>query len=131
MATDEMRVEFRITGFSCSPRLVSDALNVGATDSWEAGDSVAGSAIKRSGNGWVLRLAATGLSPLEQRVSQILTALPENLAVLKRVTVAWDAQLSCAVYTHGDIPELSLASSQVARLAELGASIDIDVMLVE
>ena len=32
MATDEMRVEFRITGFSCSPRLISDALNVGATD---------------------------------------------------------------------------------------------------
>jgi hypothetical protein len=130
MAKEELRVSFRITGFACSPEEISKVLGIAATETWRSGDAVQRTQMRRHVNGWVLRSDIEDITRMEPHVVSLLGKLPTDLASLSSVCGTWEAELACAVYTREQMPELNLSSKTVARLAQLGAAVDVDVSIV-
>jgi len=130
MAIEEMRVSLRITGFSCSGEAISAALGIDGTETWQSGDPVPKTAMRRVVNGWVLRSPLPEGRELEPHILWLLDRLPHTLNSLVNVTTEYAAEFSCGVYTREEMPVLALSPETVARIAALEAAIDIDVNLV-
>ena len=133
MAIPEIRVSFCLFG-DFDPTAVSVAVGLEPDRTWRAGDArVPHSPLTHTSAGWCIEERPETGWELEPVVSRLLDRLAPFRAEIQAVRerLALRAQLACVVYADDRVPALGLGSQCVARLAELEASLDIDVMLVE
>lgn len=127
-AHTDMQVEFTLHDFSCSPDAVTRLLGVTPTKIWSEGDRMPPSKIKRKSNGWSLRSSATPtIADLEAHVRWLLSHLPHGLDALKQDCGNWYAEISVVVDLRDGAPVLHLPAELLGRLANIGASIDVDM----
>jgi hypothetical protein len=131
MAIPELRVLFCLLGHF-DPDSLSSGIGVSADRTWRAGDlRIPNSIVKHDSAGWCIEAPKQNGWDLEPVVVQLLDRLKPARSEIRAVQqkFALRSQLSCIVYAADQVPSLAFGSDVIARLADLQASIDIDVML--
>jgi len=127
MARPGLRVAIVITGFSCDPDDITRVLGVRPTDVWRRGDTIPPSTRRRVSNGWRLESSLPRDRSLEEHVTTILDRVSPSLHSLQELTTRPEIELACAVYFGNQAPEMYLAPPLLARIAQFGASLDVDL----
>lgn len=125
-------VAFRLDGSEFDPGDVTARLGVEPTHSYRAGDSISGGIGRRRRDAWIIRvgpretLEVDGmLDELRGRLSTASALVNETCAALGLVSAVY-----CAVEPTSRLtPSLQFPREFVVWAADLGAFIDIDVML--
>jgi hypothetical protein len=123
----EIRVSFVVTGFDCNPALITDKLGIVPTKTWQVGDAVERTALRRKHNAWILESPLQDHMDIRPHLAWLIARLPAELNQLSSIANEWQAKLFCAVYTSGERPAFSIGPADVTRLAQLGAGIDVDM----
>ncbi|GGN94243.1 DUF4279 domain-containing protein [Nocardia rhizosphaerihabitans] len=125
----EVSVSLRLTG-AFDPDEVTASLGLTPSDQWRSGQQGAAPKLRRSSDGWVLRLV-TGAGQVGGQIDRAVGQLAQASGQLRGVlsdpeisgclTVAVDAP-------PGRWPEITLSAATLAFLAPTGLSLDIDVI---
>lgn len=127
-----MDVGLRIVGSGSNPEEISTLLGVQPTHTWRPGDRVEQSQVRRETTGWAINSDLKETAELDAHVKHVFTLLPSNLAEIGSERLAgFEVELSCAVYTTGEMPSLNLSPAALALLHRAGASLDIDIIMIE
>jgi hypothetical protein len=116
------------------PLAVEAALRFKPDRTWRTGDArVPNSKLKHESAGWCIELPQQPGWELGPLVSQLLDRLSAVHAEVRAVQLKFGlrSQLTCVVYADDQMPAVGLSSSVVASLADLQASVDIDIMLTD
>jgi hypothetical protein len=126
------RACFRVLGFSCSHDQLSRALGVQPTRTWHQGDLVTNrSTVRRETDGWELASGLPKAATAEEHANSLLDRLGSAADALKQIG-AEASVLSIVMEIHGgDRPPLGLSRENIARLASLGAELDIDLYIFD
>lgn len=125
--TAKLSVSFIIRGFNCEPERVSELLSMKPTRSWRAGEAVPRTAMRRKESAWVLDSPLEDHVDIQPHIQWLLDVLPLSLDSLAALTPGWRCTVFCAVYANSERPAISLEPMHVARIANLGAGLDIDL----
>ena len=123
-------VRLRITSLSRTPEQVTEATGIPCDSSWRIGDKRAKTVIEEKKNGWVLNSALPRSESLETHVERLLERLAPHLDKIRRFSQEDSVELSCVVYA-AEPPALNFSRSVIDRLSRLGASLDIDLYLMD
>lgn len=83
--------------------------------------------MRRKENAWVLDSPLEDPMDIQPHIQWLLDALPPSLNSLAALTPGWHSTVFCAVYVDDERPAINLEPAHVARIANLGAGIDIDL----
>jgi hypothetical protein len=124
----EIKASFGFTDFPMPPQELTKELGIEPTHSWKKGDPGIASKLPMKNNGWEL---SSGLE-LSKDFESHLRALLDKIRPLKEnfinVGKKFPTVLSCIIYIYGeDRPYLGFESTVVKELADLNATIDIDL----
>jgi hypothetical protein len=78
---------------------------------------------------WEVKSRLPPERPLAEHIDDVLSIVGPASAAIASVTPEFEVLLSCVVYAE-TVPELGLSSQQVRTIANLGAAVDIDLILV-
>jgi hypothetical protein len=123
----EIRTRLTVTGFSGDPTHISAVIGVEPTKTWREGDHrSSGTILTFAHNGWSL---SSPVDPLhttpEESVRALLDLLPDVTA-FQRLPDGAEVELSCSFYGLTERPGFWLSTELLARVAAIGASLDID-----
>ena len=128
----EIKVRFIVSDFSFEPEKITELLRLKPSKTWKTGDLVTPRTIhKHKQNGWMLALhAASASDTVATLVDNLLKTLEPSTEALKSLAKEAEFELSIIIYMEGETPELNLPPAQINRLAELNASIDVDLYVL-
>lgn len=128
----KIQVEFQITGSQKLPDEVTELLQLAPTRTWQKNDSIQGTKLKRKQNGWCLSLINDENSiELADYFLPILKVLQSKTKVITQMYKEFNLQceMNCAIYINDETPIINFTNEVIANLAELGAFVDIDIIL--
>jgi hypothetical protein len=128
----EYHIRLIILSSSLNPEQISDQIGKAADETWLLGDQRKDTIILEKENGWMLFSKRKLSAELHEHLDNIRVALNGAECKIKNIseTLGCDVQLSCVVYTKSE-PPLEFEKKDIAWLASMGASLDIDVYLTE
>ena len=128
---NEIKVSVKIHGFNDSPSRISEILGLVPTMSWLKGEVVHPRAINTfKENGWVISVHGDGEDvSIEKLAMELFDVLSESLPSFCDLPRNVCIEFSVVAYVKQDIPELFIPSEIVQKLGEIGAEIDIDLIL--
>lgn len=127
--TPNLRVMFALTGV-VDVATVAAAIDLEPTRTWRIGESVGGTLLRRKENGWVLELKSQA-SDFEELVQALLLLLePHAAAIAQILSRGTEAEIACEALVHDEAPPIALGAVTLRRIAALGASLDVDIILV-
>lgn len=124
---EEVIIQFRVTGFVADPTEVLRDLGVtSVAKKWRVGQPrVPNSLLRHSENGFYL-VADRRITDFGERVNKLLDKVYPLRSRLARLKAG--CELSCVFYLSGSQrPIIHFPKGALSRLAELGASVDVDV----
>jgi hypothetical protein len=126
-----IKISFRVTEIGCAPGDVTAALSLQPTRTWLKGDPVhPRTALIHKDSGWEFaeeRELPEG-SYYSDWVRDFVERIHPYRAALAQACGSYAAMLSCGLTLHGEErPDLFLEAAVVRKLADLGASIDVDI----
>jgi hypothetical protein len=95
---------------------------------WRIGDTRWKSIIVEKNNGWVLNSGLPESSSLEDHINALLERVASGSDRIRSLSEVAEVELSCVVYGE-HMPALNFAPRVVHRIAQLGASLDIDLYI--
>jgi len=125
----EAAVSLKLTG-SFDPGEVTAALGLAPSDQWRAGQRGAAPKLRRSSDGWVLRLG-TAVGQVGEQIDRAVGQLAQTSEQLGHVlsTQGISGCLTVAVDAGEDgWPVVALSAATLAFLASSGLSLDIDIL---
>jgi hypothetical protein len=123
-----VRAMVYVTDFRCSADEISKAIAVQPTRAWAAGDRIGPTKRTHDSNGWELESSLVDEWDPEKHLKALLDRLPADLPQrLRRASPQWCVQFSLVLELHDQTPPFNLAVDTVQRIAELGASVDVDL----
>ena len=104
-----------------------------ATSMWRAGDPVERTALKRNNSGLVFALPYRDTYAMDPVLGELLDMLEPHAQVIAETAARFrlGREISFGVYTTGEMPAAWFAAGTLRRLANLGADLDIDIILIE
>ena len=122
---DKQRTYFGVFNFGADPSVVTDALGLEPTQSWEKGQpGPAGS--RRTHDRWELRVAESG--DFETQIASLLELLEARADAIRAAVMRWDTGIVCVGnYTSDHNPGVHLHADLIRRIADLDLSIDFDL----
>lgn len=129
MADPKIYAYLRILGFECRPDEISAHLGVEPSRSWVKGEIVPPRRRPSDESGWELRSPLDEPYDLEDHALWLLDRLPSRID-LSGLTAWWTVTLSFAVYLRGRTPAGFFENGTLARIAALGAALDIDLYVL-
>jgi len=123
----KVKVRLVVLDFDGPADAITAVLGVPPTTTWRTGERrVPEATILHKQNGWMIRSPADPLTAApEEAVLQLLARIPDPTA-FRRLPPSVEVQLTVTVYGLGDRPFVFLSADTVAKLASMGASLDID-----
>jgi hypothetical protein len=120
---EEAVIEFRVSGYSRPPS--AKVQNLKGFEQWHVGDArVPNSLLKHKTAGFRIR-ASQAKSAFEERVTSLVERLYEFRTEIKKLKA--ECQLACAFYVSGsERPAVFFSQDVLGKLADMGASIDVD-----
>jgi hypothetical protein len=126
----ETLVRLKILSTSLTPEEITKVLGIPCEKSWRIGDSRAHTIIKETTNGWVLGSGLPDLMPLEAQIETFLEYVAQYSDKIRTLSLTSTVELSCVVYGPTP-PPLYLSNSVLSAIAQLGASLDIDLYILK
>ncbi len=128
--TTEIKVRLNVTDFSCRPNEIGRILGLRSSKTWRAGEKIESTIRLHKQNGWRLDSGLTKGS-IEQKVKFLISKIQPKLKAFKRLPPHAAIELSCIIYTRSDHrPAISFPREALKTLSEIGASIDIDLYIL-
>lgn len=121
-------VSLVITSEALDVATIERLVGVQATRSWRLGERIGASVLTRKHHGWVLNSGGSPQASLAQHVETLLTRIGRDGWESVRSSGQCEMELACEVKYIDDAPVLSLPVMLLARVAEVGAGIDIDII---
>lgn len=125
---DETTVRLKITSASRTPEQISEATGLTCDRSWRIGEKRGKTTIVERSNGWVLNSTLPKSASLEAHIEELLGRLLARADKIRALSEHDTVELSCVVYAILP-PALNFDKSVIQRLAQLGASLDVDLYL--
>lgn len=133
MTSDDLEAEnhvaLKIRSELLSPSDMEDLIGLKADKSWKTGDFRGKSKIQEKMNGLLIGSRLGKSEDLENHILDLLSRITGHEAAIKKLSSANKVELSCAIYA-GQVPALYFEKEVINKIAEIGASFDIDLYLV-
>ncbi len=115
--------------FELPPDEITSLLKIMPTRTWRTGDlKQEKSILRHSERGWELGSELPASNALGEHFKHLTDALVPSFEVLGSFGAKWTKHFACALYYPADEPpELSLDSDTLRAIANLQASLDIDL----
>lgn len=131
MSEPEIFIAFSLHG-NFDPQEATRLIGREPSRTWRMGEvRVPHSPLVYQSSGWRLEVGPVRGWSAEGPLSELLIdvwALADRIALVVK-TFGLRSELSCSIYASGRFPAVSLDSTAVRQLADLGASLDIDITL--
>lgn len=124
--TQETIVRLKILSHTHLPETITARLGVQCDKWWRAGDTRMHTTIVEKDNGWVLHSGLPRTADLDAHIKSLLDALEPVKETIRVLSTTETVELSVAIYSPS-VPALSFNTSAIARIAEFGAGLDIDL----
>jgi hypothetical protein len=105
---------------------LTDRIGLQPTEAWHAGDPSPLPRPPRKFSAWHLRSRLPTSAQVEQHIADVLDQDRGREAVLREVARDYAIEKACVGYFHEYYPGFGLGADTVRRVAECGASIDLD-----
>ena len=129
----ELSVQFTLRGVDLNPDDVTRLLGLQPTEAWRVGDRITAIRVPRffSDSAWRLHSGLPDTTDLEEQVKSLLDRLEPVWDVAVELGKKHYAEFSCVVYSYGgDRPAISFDNEVIKRLAELNATLDVDLYIL-
>lgn len=130
----KMRVELCITSTNIDADQITSLLELAPTKSWKVGDSILGTTLRKKTNGWCFSVSDYKIQlDMAELARPLLERLMAKSSLIKSVCKDNNLQceLSYAVYITDETPIAHFDQKLISYLENLGASMDIDIILTE
>lgn len=134
--TDEslpiVSVSFRLGGKAFDPDLVTTRLGIEPTNQYRAGDHISKRIGRRPHDGWIVRIGPRQTVEVASMFDELRGWLIVSSAVVTETCneLGLEPWITCAVEPTSKLaPSLLLSSDVIGWARDLGASIDVDLML--
>ena len=127
---DETIVRLKITSSSRTPEQITDIIGIPCDKSWRVGDRRANTVIEEKNNGWVLDSGLSKLTALDAHVEALLKRLSPQVDDIRRLSTQATVEFSCVIYAKSP-PALNFPNSVICQIGQLGASLDIDLYVLD
>jgi Domain of unknown function (DUF4279) len=125
----KMHVYLRLMSGEKSPEQIFAELGVPADNSWRKGERRKRTNLVEEENGYEFHSNQPDEVSLEEQAYVLLCRL-DPIAEKIRALGCDHVQLTCIVYAS-QMPSIHFSSSAIAKLSQLGASIDVDMYVAE
>ena len=125
----KVKVEFMITGSQPLPEL-TDLLEIESSETWQLGDKIGNSIIKRKHYGWSICSGEKAID-VEKQILFLLDILTPkaNLINSLRQEYNFECTFACAIDVHRRFyPPIHLEADTIHKVSLIGAEIDIDII---
>lgn len=126
MTIPRVRAWFYVLGFTCEPGEISSTMGTPPDDTWRAGERMGSAPTPQPEAGWRMRSRLPPDADVEEHARWLLDQLPSGLPADGPVSGLY-LQLSFVIDFYDQQPALWFSPETVARIAALGAAIDIDL----
>lgn len=129
MTSSIASASFVLRGFDHDPLEISEALSISASAIWRIGDKLDNSGgVRRPDNGWWLKSSLSEHDLIESQIDEILSCIFPVRDALRGMKLEGKAELRCVLHSvEGDRPSFHISSDDVRRIADLGASLYLDL----
>jgi hypothetical protein len=129
----QINVSLKLTGDNVSPDDITQIVKLSPTRTWRAGDAVQGTQLRREQDGWALVLPYRDTYDMEVLIEELLELLGpcEHNIVDAARQLGLKAEISFGVYIKHETPTCFFKAATMKRVIDLGADLDIDLILTE
>jgi hypothetical protein len=128
-----LKLEFIITSTTLTSERITELLGTQPSRTWDLGDAIERTALRRKHNGWCLLAPFEGeeldLSIPTRSLLHLLTPIASRIRKLSN-----DFEVYCvfsyAVYLYDETPIVHFAPEVLSEIANLNAHVDIDLILL-
>jgi len=125
---DRSLVRLKIVSRKHSPEEIAARIGIQPDKAWRIGDPVERTTMRRKDHVWMRHSRLPESASIEEHIDELLDCISPFAAQIKQISEEEDVQLSCVMYC-AEIPALNFSKSVLAKLGNLGASLDIDLYL--
>ncbi|HTU32706.1 MAG TPA: DUF4279 domain-containing protein [Candidatus Acidoferrum sp.] len=128
-----VEVALRLAGQGFSPDDVTALVGLSPTKTWRCGDSIQGTWLQRKNDGWSFGLLQRETYEMDAFLRELLDAIEPYKAKIVEAAERFhlDVEVSFGVYVRDETPASWFAAETIRRLASIGASLDVDMILSE
>jgi hypothetical protein len=110
------------------PEAISSAIGVSPDRTWKVGDKRPHTIIEEKCNGWILGSGLDRSVSLEKQIETLLGKIENCNDAIRTLSRSDTVELSCVIYADAT-PALNFDASIIDKIAQLGASLDIDLYI--
>ena len=127
----EISASLTITGLDFDSQNITDKLGIIPTKTWKIGDLIHPKGpIKRKHNGWVIESNLSKDNEIEDHIKSLFEELHPVWGVLQEISNNYDLEISCVVYTDGEVPSIHLDQEIINKSQQINAEIDVDLYVL-
>ena len=132
-AYPELRTQLSLRGHGFDPHQVTRALGIQPSRTWRAGEQTSPRRNPPTVDGWIFQIGPAVSLDFKEQIDKLLSALRPVASKVRELREAYDlmTQVNCVAYVADVVPALYFTPEQLLIIQELGATIDVDFMLVE
>jgi len=127
-----IHIEFILTGLLISPDEITRQLKMSSTRTWLKGDSIQGTNLRRKHNGWCFSIEnrQDGLE-IEEYILPLVNALAPSVQLIRQICKEYEmsSEISCVIYMSDESPIINWSPQVLSSIVDLGAAIDMDIIL--
>lgn len=129
----EIRLDFCITGTIVSPEKITDLLGITPSRTWNIGEQIQKTNLRRKHNGWCLSADIDkGALDLAGPAKALLNLLTPKAPLIREICVQFDmdCEFGYGIYIVDEQPVINFEPDLLSAMAELNAAVDIDIILI-
>lgn len=125
-------IELKLTGTGFLPEDVTDVIRLTPTKTWRLGDHIQDSKLTRKHDGWQFGLSYRDTYDMDELLGELLDLIEPYKENIADATNRFDLrkEISFGVYIRDETPTSWFSADTINRVAALGASLDIDLILL-
>lgn len=129
----QIDVALKLTGAKFVPDEVTRLVGLTPTRTWRSGDQIQGTELKRKQDGWVFGLRYRETYDMDSLLNELLDSIWPHLEQIKEVakSLHLKTEISFGTYVREETPTCWFAAATIQRVSELGADLDVDLILTK
>ena len=127
---EEIIVRLKILSVTYTPDQITSITGLRCDRSWLVGDKRGNTTILEKCNGWILNSNLPKDASLVDHIENVLEQAGPVASNLRALSEYAEVELSCVIYSFSP-PALNFKCEIIERINTLGASLDIDLYILE
>jgi len=130
----EIRVEFILTGTKITPDEITNLLGITPTKTWEHGEPIKGTILRRKYNGWCFSIENEKESlDLMDYIQPLVDSILPKSELITRIIKEYElvSEISCGIYIVEQTPIFHFDPEIMAKLVKINTEVDIDIILTD